>query len=120
MSNQGYTLTKDVTFHTAAVLTANGEHVDVKGFQQVMLQIVGINADTVTFEVTLDGTNWVALRGINLATGVVATTSTVNGIFLVTIAGASLFRARLTRVAGTVTITGRISTGIGGAYFIAA
>ena len=105
MSNQGYVLSKTLALHTAAVLTANGDNLDVQGFAQAVVQITGIIGDTVTFEVTIDKTNWVAVQGMNETTGAVASTATANGIYSIPVNGKVYFRARLTRVGGTVTIT---------------
>jgi len=104
MSNQGYVLSKTLALHTAAVLTANGDNLDVQGFAQAVVQITGIAGDTVTFEVTIDKTNWVAVQGMNETTGAVGSTATANGIYSIPVNGKVYFRARLTRVGGTVTI----------------
>jgi len=110
MSNQGYILTKETVLHEDAILTANGVILDTKGFAMVVVQIEGIDGDTVTFEVTVDGDNWYGLFGENITNGIWALTATADGIYHVPVLGKNYFRARLTRVSGTVTITTILTT----------
>lgn len=96
-----------VTFHSAAGATANGAVMNCSGLNTVLAQITGTFVATVNWEATVDGTNWVALYAVNCATGAVATTATVPGLYQVVLGGARLFRARLTWTSGTsVTVTG--------------
>jgi hypothetical protein len=102
---------KNIIFHNAAVATANGAVLDVTeasggAFSVVGIQITGISGDTITFEVNIDGTNWISILAENVTTGAEATTATANGIYRITCLGMVQLRARLTRSAGTVTATG--------------
>jgi len=74
------------------------------------LQITGITTATVTFEATIDGTNWVAVQATNLNTGVVATTATANGLYRLTALGLNQVRARISAfTTGTIYVTGNAS-----------
>lgn len=102
---------KNPTFHSAAVATANGAVLDVTdasggALSVVGIQITGISGDTITFEVTIDGTNWVGILAKNVTTGAEAATATADGIYRITCLGMVQLRARLTRSAGTVTVKG--------------
>ena len=110
MSNQGYVLTRSLELHTAAILTANGEELDVQGFCSVTVQVVGLIGDTITFEVTMDGTNWAGLLVEQAVDGEWALTALANGIYNVQVDGVAKFRARLTRVGGSVTVFATAST----------
>ena len=100
-----------IIVHSAAVATANGATLDVTdgssgALSVVGIQITGISGDTITFEVNIDGTNWISILAENVTTGAEATTATANGIYRITCLGMVQLRARLTRGAGTVTVTG--------------
>lgn len=74
------------------------------------VQITGLNGDTITFEATIDGTNWVAVQATNLTTGSIATTATANGLYRLTVLGLNQVRARVsTYGAGTIMVTGNAS-----------
>ena len=110
MSTRGYVLDKLEALHTAAVLTANGTALQTRGFEFASLQVTGIIGDTITPEVTIDGTNWVGTQVSNEATGALSTTITADGIYNIVLAGKVQFRARLARVGGTVTVTSILVT----------
>ena len=95
MSNLGYVVHGTTTLQSAAVATGNGTALDVKGWTLANLQVLGITSATITFEATIDGTNYVAVRAKNLNTGAISTTATANGIYSVDVSGLSLFRARI-------------------------
>lgn len=102
---------KTIIFHSAAVATANGATLNVTdgssgALSVVGIQITGISGDTITFEVNIDGTNWISILAEDVTTGAEATTATANGIYRITCLGMVQLRARLTRSAGTVTVTG--------------
>jgi hypothetical protein len=91
----------------AAVATGNGTAMPVDGLSGVGVQISGITTATITFEGTIDGTNWVALESTNLNTGVAGTTATTNGLYFVPTTGLIQFRARISSwTSGTITATG--------------
>jgi hypothetical protein len=95
------------TFQDAVGATGNGTILSVKKATSCTVQVVISNTATVTFEATLDGSNWVAIMVTNLNTGVDATTATASGVFRATIAGFTGFRVRVSSwTSGTVTATG--------------
>lgn len=105
------------TLQDAAGANGNGTSFSVAGLATIALQVIITNAATVNFEATIDGTNWVQLNGINIATpGMTAETTTASGIFLFDVSGLVYVRARISGwAAGTVTVTGSgVSTSTGG------
>lgn len=82
---------------------------DVGNYRSVAVQITGIGSATITWEVSNDGTNYVATVLQNVASGIIATTTTANGIFFGPIA-ARYFRARVsTYGSGTIVGTAEFS-----------
>ena len=72
----------------------------------VGIQITGITSATVTFEATIDDTNWVAHYITPVASATQATTTTTDGIFFANVVGISQFRARIsTYGSGTIVTT---------------
>jgi hypothetical protein len=71
------------------------------------IQITGVaGGSVVTFEITLDGTNWVSILAINVTSGISATTASANGIYTVDLVGTGSLRARCsTYGSGTLVIT---------------
>jgi len=90
-----------VTLQDAAVATGNGTAMLATGYASIAYQVSGTFVGTVTFEVTVDNTNWVATQAVNTATGAVATIATVPGIYVANVAGQSQARARVTWTSGT-------------------
>ncbi len=96
----------------AAVATGNGETIDCTeagggAHKYLALQVQGITTATITWEATIDGTNWKGLLVTPLATGTAALTATADGLFRVDVTGLVQFRARVsTYGAGTITVTG--------------
>jgi hypothetical protein len=98
---------RKVTHHSAASATANGAVMNCTGLVGALVQITGTFSATVTFRVTVDGTNWVAIPGVNANSGVGATTTTTAGLYWVPFSGARLFRCNVTWTSGTsITVTG--------------
>lgn len=97
----------------AADATGNGTALDVAGFSQVVLQVSGTFSGTITWEATVDGTNWiaVALADLNSTTRARATTATAVGLYLLdTIAGLQKVRARVSAyTSGNITVTANAS-----------
>jgi hypothetical protein len=97
------------TMQNAAVAIGNGTAVNVKGYGRLTLYCSLAGTATVTFEGTVDDTNYVAIGMAAVATGVVATTATATGMFYLP-AGFSLsqVRARISAwTSGAVTVTSR-------------
>jgi len=96
------------TFQAAVVATASGTAMSVGGLPAVAVQITGITSATITFEGTLDGTNWVAVQASNLGDGTVGTTASANGLYLIPTTGLDELRCRIsTYVSGTITTIGK-------------
>lgn len=71
------------------------------------IQVAGTFVATVTFQGTIDGTNWISIQMSALATGSASTTATAPGLFRATVAGLSKIRANITAyTSGTITVTG--------------
>lgn len=105
---------KNIVMQSAAVATGNGTaaaNSDGNGiFKLASIQIKGITTATVTFEVTIDGTNWVAIKFTDVTTGTAATTATADGIFTADISGMAQLRARISAwTSGAITATGILS-----------
>jgi hypothetical protein len=102
--------TKFAALQSAATGTGNGTAVDVTGVSRVGVQITGITTATVTFEGTVDGTNWVAVGLPAAATGTIASAPTADGVWFGTVAGLRLFRARISAyTSGTITVTAALT-----------
>jgi hypothetical protein len=94
-----------VTLHNAATATGNGTALSVAGRSRVGLQVSGAFVATVTFEASINGSDYVTLQMFpsNSSTG--ATTATAAGIWTATVAGFSLVRARISAyTSGAVTV----------------
>jgi hypothetical protein len=101
---------KLVRLHNAETEAADGTVLELSDYTSgcvgyaVGLQLTGISGETITWEATIDGTNWVAIRVEPLATGTYATTATANGLYRVEVSGLLQFRARIsTGSSGAVT-----------------
>ena len=97
----------DKTLQDAAAANGNGTEFVLNGRHGTLtLQISGTFSATINFEASIDGTNYIAIRGINKNTGNGATTATAAGIFQFSVPGAMKFRARVSSYAsGNVTVT---------------
>jgi hypothetical protein len=73
-------------------------------------QVTGITTATITWEGTVDGTNWVAIQAVDLGTGTAATTATANGIYRINCTGLVEVRARISaHTTGTIYVTGALA-----------
>lgn len=108
-------ISKKVTCHNAAVATAVGELMNLESISLVALQISGTFVAMVTFQGTVDESNWIAIQGTNVNDGSVATSATAAGIWLIPVSGLKKFRANLTWTSGTsVTVVARgVEYGVG-------
>lgn len=103
---------KTVTLQSAAVATGNGTAVECTPvsdgpYYSLTAQVQGITTATVTWEGTVDGSNWVAIQATNLNSGAAATTATADGLFRLTVLGLRQVRARISAyTSGTITVTG--------------
>lgn len=76
-----------------AVAIGDGTSINVLHASVAVVQVTGITTATITWEGTVDETNWVSLIGKNVATGTEATTATADGIYSIPVTGMSLLRA---------------------------
>lgn len=101
----------NVVMQSAAAATGNGTVMDVAGLAMAAFQVSGTFAGTVTFEGTVDGSNWVSLQVCNAADGSVSTTATAPGVFIAPVAGLQMVRARISAyTSGTITVHGLATT----------
>lgn len=108
MAQHAADLAATTTLQNAATATGNGTTLDVKGYGAAILQVTGTFSATITFEATLDGTNWVAVEATSLNDGSKSTTATSTGLFVVPTPGVETLRARISAyTSGSVTVVGR-------------
>ena len=73
----------------------------------VAFQVTGTFSATITFEVSVDGSNFVAVPATNVATGAKSSTTTTTGIYIVHAPGARYIQARVSSyTSGTAVVTG--------------
>jgi hypothetical protein len=102
---------------TGATATGNGTAVlctEASGgaYTYLTIQITGINGDTITFEGTIDGTNWIALEFFSVLDSADDTTATANGIYRGNVRGLKQARARIsTYGTGTIIAIGVATAG---------
>lgn len=101
------------TLQNAATATGNGTALDTTPMAAVSVQITGTFVGTVTFEGTLDGSNWIALEATNANDDSRATTATAPGIYSVVLHGSVRFRARVSAyTSGDITVKARLQPGM--------
>lgn len=82
------------------------------GLSAAAIQITGTWAGTITFECSVDGTNFVAVNMTPAASATAASTATANGVWAGSVGGFKTLRARFsTKTSGTPVIT--IQAGVG-------
>jgi hypothetical protein len=107
--------TASVVMQNAEAGTADGTALDCWTAENgasttASFQITGVDGETITWEATIDGTNYVAIAVDNLASGSAATTATANGLYRVTCHGLRKIRARIsTGGSGAVTVIGVVA-----------
>lgn len=70
------------------------------------VQVAGTFSGTLQFELTIDGTNYVAVLGNSVTTGAQSVTTTATGIFFFNVVGAFRVRVRSTAwTSGSATVT---------------
>lgn len=85
---------------------------DAQKTTSVGISVAGTFVGTVSFEASLDGTNWQPILATKVDTGVAALTTTVVGLFRVDATGTSQVRARVSAyTSGTVNLV-LASTGL--------
>lgn len=107
------------TMQDAAAATGNGTALVVEGQAVAGFQVSGTFVGTVTFEATIDETNWVVLECSSQVDGSVATTATAAGIYVADVPGRKLVRARVSAwTSGSITVIG-LAVPVGGATIVA-
>lgn len=92
----------------AAAATGNGTVLTVDGYSVATMQVSGTFVGTLTWEATIDQTNWIAVQATSLNDGTAATTATTTGLFRIQAFGLSQIRARVSAyTSGSITVTGR-------------
>ena len=85
---------------TSGTIDANGEMVSLEWRDTVngvtAVQLVGTFTGTVTFEATVDSTNWAVINGMPVASTTPASTATAEGIWYITSNGLSGVRVKAT------------------------
>lgn len=94
--------------HFAVEETSVGNTLVCNAYAYVVFQISGTFVGTVTFQATIDGANWHAVRATNLTSGTTATTGTVAGLYQLGVAGLGIVRANITAyTSGAITVYAR-------------
>lgn len=102
--------------HTAAVALADGLSMApitlTQGhFNKFIAQVKGITTATITWECTVDGTNWVGLLMRPTTSDTAALTATADGIYRGDVTGLFAVRARISAwTEGAITVTGVLTT----------
>lgn len=94
---------------TSGTIAANGASVTLawKEFYNggVGVQLTGTFSGTLQFEMTINGTDFVAVQTTSVTTGTIATTATATGVFFFNCVGALSVRVRSTAwTSGTATV----------------
>jgi hypothetical protein len=104
-----------VVLQNAATATGNGAWLPVRQSSTpngAVAQVTGTFSATITWEATINGTDWVAVLGTNLSTGTQASTATAAGIYTFSIPRAEHFRARISAYSsGSVTVEASAAPG---------
>lgn len=86
----------------------------VEGMASVGIQISGTFVGTLVFEATIDGTNWFSVSLLNPVTGLLASTTTTTGSWILSCGGLWSVRARLSAyTSGKATVNFQTATSKG-------
>lgn len=106
-------LLQNAAVATGVGLSLNPLDVADGPFNLLTAQVTGITSATITWQVTIDGTNWVNVMAKNVTDNNSAVTTTANGIFMINVAGTRGVRANITVYAtGTIYVHG-VLTAVG-------
>jgi len=114
----GVNLYKEEVLQNAATATGNGTPLGVLGYNTVVFNVIISATATVTFEGSVDGTNWDSLQASDITDGSAASTATATGLFRSVVSGLHYVRARISSYSsGIVTVhaIATVGTGSGGA-----
>lgn len=92
-----------------ATVTANADAVTLTRFQTwsyAAIQLTGTWTGTISFEITVDGVNWVAVSATPAASVTTVSSATGNGVWFVQMTGFAGLRARCSAaMTGTAAVT---------------
>ena len=93
------------TLQDAAAATGDGTPLETNNYGGAGISLTGTFTGTVTWEGTVDGTNWFAVPATNRTSGTAANTATATGIFFAALPGITKFRARISAyTSGNITV----------------
>lgn len=96
-----------IIMQDAATSVGNGVSISTVDRAIIGIQIVGAFVATITFEGTIDGSNWSPIRATSLSDGSVGTMAYVPGIFTCVCTELDFVRARISAyTSGTITVQG--------------
>ena len=96
------------TLQAAAVVNGNGTVFNITGLGTVAVQVLisGAGTTQVNFEVTVDNTNWAAIKGTTVpATSSLVSITITSGMFQFDVGGFLQFRARISDTVGVISVT---------------
>jgi hypothetical protein len=110
----------DVTMQNAATATGNGTVLTTTGYGTAVVQVTGTFVGTITFEGSVDGTNYHAISATQMGTTTIATTATTTGIYRTSVSGLTNIRARVSAyTSGSITAVGRCTNATYGSKIVA-
>src|SRR5574343_1194634 len=86
---------RGITFHAGATAAAAGGVLNTTGLATVAVQVTNGSTQTVTLEGKINGSTWVSIQGMNMNDGTVTTTVTADSLYVVPVAGLTLFRCSI-------------------------
>lgn len=106
-----YRIGVKTAMQAAAVATGNGTAISMGGARRGSFDVNGITTATITWEGSVDGTNY---RGVSLESqaGTRAATATADGVYMIPpeFPPLALFRARISAwTSGTINVTGLVN-----------
>lgn len=100
--------TRNAVLQGGATATGNGTTMSVENLSTVVFNVRGTFSGTVTFEGSLDDTNWDSLLTTTMGSGVIGTTATSTGLYRASVTGLKSIRARVSSyTSGTIYVTAR-------------
>ena len=115
MKRQPAQAIRNFLFQDRAETTGDGEELIVTdqaegAYETLTIQITGTFVGTVTFEGSIDGTNYVSLLATDITAGTTATEATAAGIFRVDVTGLYKVRMRVSAwTSGAITVFGNLT-----------
>lgn len=107
--------TKRHIFQSAVITTGNGVVLHTSGYPYLSIDVAGIVTATVSFEQTVNGTDWRAFQVVNTSDGSTSTTATADGTWVVGNIGVyDYVRVRVSSwTSGTITVMGQAMESVG-------